>query len=266
MQDIYREFFATHPPPSVTSLDFIEDDSIINICKINSFFDHAYVLNMEHKIDKWTKTENQLKSVGLVAERFIGYNGKQEPHYSEWQNYLRLPITLEELKKTKKKGIAFPGSWAILKSMKRMIIDAIHKNYKKILVLQDDILLHHDFSEKFIAINQSDQFTDWNLLYFGASQHNWNEINILGDFYIPHNTDGAFSVGIHRNCFYSLLKSIDKMCMPFDSGALCDIQDKFPRCFVIYPNIIIADLQNSDIRGSRNNQKQFHWDVKLYNK
>jgi hypothetical protein len=55
---------------------------------------------------------------------------------------------------------------------------------------------------------------------------------------------------------------------PFDSGALRKAAKTFPEeCFVLKPNLVIADVTDSDIRTSRK-QRDFAriagWDLDMY--
>ena len=65
--------------------------------------------------------------------------------------------------------------------------------------------------------------------------------------------DGAFAVAIHHSIYQELIQEITKFNMPFDSGPLKYIQRKYPyQCYVFYPNLIIADITESDCRPGRN--------------
>jgi GR25 family glycosyltransferase involved in LPS biosynthesis len=200
--------------------------------------------------------------------RWSAVDGKESPHYEEWSNYRRSRMTYYERRRYHRKAIGSPGSWAILKSMYAMLKDAIKKKYHSILVLQDDLLFHKRFREKFLEI-PSTVPKNWKLLYIGATQHSWTHAEFRPKYYFPMGTaDGAFAVGIHHSLYKEMLDEIVKFEAPFDSGCLKTIQKRHGRqCLILSPNLVIADIRDSDLRKSRNlvaYGKQFRWDIKDY--
>lgn len=148
----------------------------------------------------------------------------------------------------------------------RVYIDAIKNEYKSILVLEDDIYLHNNFIEELTKIYEKIP-KNWNILYFGGIQKKWTGINTNNLFYGANNTMGAFAYGIRNNAFQflknnslSLLETIDVY------------MQKLPYKYVIYPNLIITNLENSKIHRSRDinfYSKVFKWnlddfDLELY--
>ena len=153
--------------------------------------------------------------------------------------------------------------------MHNMLVNAKRNGYQRILVLQDDTIFHNDFFEEFKSKINVINDEKWKLLYLGASQHEWRSVNILNDYYHPTGTtDGAFAIGIHNSLFDELITEISKFNLPFDSGALWKAQSKHSeQCYVIYNNIIIADLCSSDLRSSRDMNsfsELFHWKLDNY--
>ncbi len=239
------------------------------VITLNYYFNHTYVLNLDRRPDRINTMKKELKKIGIFNwSRFPAVDGKQSPHYEEWQTYRRQRMTQKEKIKYQRKAIGSAGSWAILKSMYLMIKDAIKKNYQTILVMQDDLLFHRNYVAEMLKMPMNIP-KNWKLLYLGATQHNWNHVEMRSHYYFPMGTaDGAFSVGIHCSVFKELLYEIAKFQMPFDSGPLKVIQRHYGRqCIVLYPNLIIADIRDSDLRGSRNLEvfsSKFRWNLKLF--
>lgn len=137
----------------------------------------------------------------------------------------------------------------------RVILDAIKNGYNNILILEDDIYLDDKFFEK--IENILNNIPRWDILYFGASQKKWDNINLNKDnYYDANNTLGTFAYGINKSLFrhltdYSmeLIDSIDKCLQVFHN---------FNRCIVLYPNVIVTNLENSKIHRSR--------DIQIYSK
>ena len=239
---------------------------------VNYYFDKIYVLCLH---GRQNKTEKQLLKHEITNYKlFEGLYGKKSVLCkNEYENYAKkFPVLLNEkqvLNGKKRRAISSVGSWAILKSMYNMITDAKTHNYNRILLLQDDTIFHNNFfnvfKEKVMSIPNS-----WKLLYLGASEYDWSNVKIIDKNYYNAvgKTDGAFAVGIHNSIYDELLESITEFNVPFDSGPLWNIQKKYSKyCYVVYNNIIIADVRSSDLRKSRNiynTANMFKWDLKYF--
>ena len=144
----------------------------------------------------------------------------------------------------------------------RAILDAIKNGYSNILILEDDIYLDDNFFEKIEEIFNN--IPKWDILYFGASQKKWDGINLDSKnvYYNANSTLGTFAYGLNKSLFrplteYSmeLIDSIDKCLQIFHH---------FNSCFVLYPNIIITNIENSKIHRSRDIQiysKIYKWNI-----
>lgn len=236
---------------------------------LNFYFSHTYVLNLDRRPDRLDAMKKALNDIGIYNwTRFSALDGKESPHYDEWCNYRRSRMTYNEKMRYHRKAIGSAGSWAILKSMYKMIKDAMKKKYHSILVLQDDLLVHKNFINEFLKIPATVP-KNWKLLYLGATQHNWNHVEFRPKYYFPMGTaDGAFAVGIHHSLYKEILEEISKFDMPFDSGTLKTLQKRYGRqCIILQPNLVIADIRDSDLRSSRDLDaygKKFRWNIKNY--
>ena len=250
---------------------------------LNNFFDHIYIVNLARRSDRRHMMVHKLTKLKIKAEFFPAEDGASEDNLREFSEYYNNPIDPEkahELEvKLKRKAIFSPGEWGTLKSYRNILKEAIERGFDKILCLEDDTIFAKDFDELF---NQAGLMIpeNWKILYLGASQHTWQENTDLitpadkfdkkspVKYYLPLNTDGVFAVGIRKAAFSYLLSEAGKMNCPFDSGALRSATKTFKgECFVLNPNLIIADVRESDIRIGRN-QSSFaeiaRWDLNLY--
>lgn len=237
---------------------------------INQYFDKIYVLNLDRRPDRMENMVRRLKRWGITNYvRYSAIDGSETPHWEEWKHYTKSKLNRIEKVRYRRKAIGSAGSWAILKSMFHLIRDAQINKYNRILVLQDDVLFHKNFTEEFNKMKDYIPNDKWKLLFLGATQHNWRHVLKSKHYYYPNGTaDGAFAVGIHSSLYDEMIEEILKFDMPVDSGALSRLQKKYLyNSFVIYPNLIIADIRDSDLRSSRdlhNFGKRFKWDPKLY--
>ena len=240
-----------------------------NIDWLHDIFDKVYLLNLDRRKDRYQKMKDRFNYFDIKHfSRFSAIDGSEFIYKNQYLQY-----QLSNKNKGVGKNIPSSGSWAILLSMKNLILDAIRFQYKNILIFQDDLIFIKDFKRKFITMFNHISHLEWKLLYLGVSNHYWNKfkpnINKNSIVYHPNGyCDGAFAVAINHSIFPELLIEIDKMTLPFDSGPLKTIQQRYKdKCFVFYPNLVIADVTNSDCRAGRNQNQlsnKFGWDLSLY--
>lgn len=251
------------------------------LSEVNSYFDHVYVVNLKRRQDRRLEMIQKLTRLNIRAEFFDAVDGYTDENMSEFKEYLESPIDPDKAHaleiKLKRKVIYSAGAWGTLKTYRNLLNDAKKRGFKRILCLQDDAVFARQFEEKFKeAINIVPE--DWKMLYLGASQHGWedgadlikpdNKAEGSLDYYIPLNTDGAFAIGINHTVFDFLMGEIDKMNCSFDAGPMRAATKEFrEECYVIDPNIIIADVKESDIRIARK-QNEFAravgWNMDYY--
>ena len=212
----------------------------------------------------------KLLKYNIRAEIIKAEDGYSQENQAEFLKFFNPAVVkgthpLERL--LNKKMIASPGAWGYLKSYKKIILDAKRNDFHRILCLDDDVIFHHSFEQ---ALNQTLQNIPehWKLLYLGASQHDWNvpgHINYpepvrQNDFpahpyYFPVKTDGSFAVGIDSSVYDEILEEIGRMDGTLDSGPLRSIQQKYiGQCFVLNPNLVVADVSRSDTGAQRDQE------------
>ena len=266
LYNFYYEYFKNNIP----TFDVINKLEIAHN-NINIHFDKIYLINMNKRPDRLSAMVSLFKKEGIYNyKRIEGLDGSKDPIYSDFLKHKeKSRITEYEKKHYNRKALKNPGSLGILRTNKNILLDAHANNYKRILILQDDLIFHKDFYNKCNEIFTGGESYDYKLLFLGASQHRWHNIIIDNkkNYYHPITpTEGAFAVGINMSIYEELLEFINNYYIPIDSGALSYIQKKYPNdCYIMYPNIIIADIRDSDLRGARNFQSvPFKWDISLY--
>lgn len=250
---------------------------------VNQYFDHVYVLNLARRSDRKKSMQKKLKQLGIKAEFINAVDGSKKEIREAYRAYLKIPLLLPDChpleRALKIKVIDSPGAWGYLKTYLNLLKDAKKRKFQRILCLDDDAIFHHKF-ETLFSQNIQQLPTDWKLLYLGASQKDWSipkglsfpkeNGNTQTPFYFPLATDGSFAVGIDSSIFDDLLTAVSAMNCTFDSGALMSIVNKFPTaCYVLFPNLIIADLSESDIRGGKDVQEwanYYKWNLSDYDR
>lgn len=277
-ESIRSKFFIKN----IDILNNIENTSIENYNSKENFLynivDNIYLLNLYRRVDRFNNSVERLNEIGIYNfEQFYAIDGCNKiisTLYSYY--YSKLSLSCKEKNLGYIKYIPSSGSLAILFSMKNMLFDAIRQDYSKILVLQDDIFFIDNFYERLEEQLKIIKNIDWKLLYLGANDRNLrnkgdeelNKIKKNKYYFAEGNIDGAFGVIINNSIFIELIEEIDKFNLPFDSGPLKTIQKKYMKeCIVLYPNLIIADVTESDCRHSRNQQifsKDLLWNLDEY--
>ncbi len=223
---------------------------------INSYFDKIYCLNLDRRIDRWAKVKSEFDRLNILVERWSAIDGEN----LEESNYSQL---INEKKSSKLGKIENKFAMACLLSHLSIIKDAKNNGFKKILIFEDDVIFSNDFSEKIKIILK----LNWKLLYLGSSQFYWHKIDTSEEFYNCHNTLGTFAYAVDISLFDDIINTFEKKTKSVDN-LLSEIQSKHKEeCFTIYPNIVISDVEDSDIRQSTNISKyaeSMKWDLDMF--
>jgi len=169
--------------------------------KINQYFDKIYLLNLQKRSDRLQPSKTRLDSLDIQYEVFFGCDGSVINHlFNKLENgYFTNPNYL---------GCAI--------SHLSIYQDAIHHGYDKILILEDDNLIHSEIHNIFNTI----EIPEWNDLFylgyipltddctmwdyrFGIQGH-----NMLNDhIFRCTNLWGLFSYGIKRNLMVEMIET-----------------------------------------------------------
>jgi len=239
---------------------------VVEHSKLGDIVDETYVINMRDEREKFSLCESQASRFDFEISRWEAIDGNSEPHISNWREYMEKPWNAAD-ENLGRKSIDKPGAWGYLLSMKGIFSDAIAKNHDSIAVFDDDFILSNSFDHRFSKFIELIG-DSWDVAYLGASQWLWdNSEQPNGPHYPPdENTNGTFAVIYRKSVFETILKEIEKMDAPFDAGPLRNVVLGASRgkSFVSFPNFVIANLEKSGIRESRNQiefSKRFGWDL-----
>jgi GR25 family glycosyltransferase involved in LPS biosynthesis len=227
-----------------------EDDHIINL---NTYFDKIYIINLKKDYQtKYLKLKQKTDALNLNVNRFEAINGEQEDYNIKYNYH---PY------------IQNKATYGCLLSHIKIIQEAKDNNYSKILILEDDVKFCNTFIFESCMQNFL-QTKNWKLLYLGASQHLWNDIEYLENHYLANTTWGCFAYAIDSSVYDDILRLNQiNPDWPIDM-IMVEIQNiYFGKCYVLYPNLCIADVTQSDLRDSRDQQiinKQNKWDILTY--
>ena len=195
---------------------------------LKKYFDKIYCINLDRRTDRWDETQTELKKWGLENEvvRYSGIDGN----------------TLKN--ETQIKG----GELGILNTHLKIINESKEKEYKNILILEDDI----EFTEKIKLLDEYMSIVpnDWDMIYFGGNhnKHMGKKINYLNDKIIKlEETYGIHCVAINDSIYDLILNVIDKRKKPIDVY-YADIQKNY-NCYGFNPSIALQRVSYSDIQN-----------------
>ena len=230
--------------------------------KLNEYFDEIYCTNLDSRLDRWTRVSARFKAHGISVRRFSAADGNSADLLHKFS---LIRTRLAKAGKSEPKYLKNSRALGCLISGMQIIEDAKRKGHQKILLFDDDVVFHRDFD---VILSSMTRLPPWKLLYLGCSQHQWEGIEMSGPHtYGAKHTHGTFAVGMDASIFdeiYDLYSEKEKNCDVY----LMEIQDKYPlECPVLFPNLVIADVRESTIRGARSQRahaKRVKWQLADY--
>lgn len=241
----------------------------INYNNLSDFFDKIFVISLENDISQQEIISKYFKNHGIVFEFFYGINGfnNQEcqnlyKQYCEWNFDDIKSHPIEQ--KYKRKLIASPGAFGLLKTYENIFEHSINNKYKNILIFEDDVLFDKDFHKKALSfVNHIQTINEYSMIYFGASHHVWNNpymMNVSNTdiryYEAPYCIDGSFAIAYNHSTFSEILTEIKNYNGPID---LCirNINTKH-KSYVIYPNIAIAETTRPSLITNQSRNLRHH--------
>lgn len=216
--------------------------------KLNDCFDHIYCLTLDRRPERWRKVKQKFKELNIEVERFSAIDGNTLPEG-----------------KIKKYPILNKYAIGCMLSHYKIIENAKKNKYKNILIFEDDVIFHKNFVEEFSK--QIKKIKNWKLLHLGATQTHWDNIEFEDGFYYSLTSLGTFAIGVNESIYEEIL-ALTNINAAIDTKYI-NIQHKhYKECYTFYPNLVIADVSESDIRGHRDEtdfRKMAKWDSSLYN-
>lgn len=231
-------------------------DTIFFEYDVNYYFDKIFIINLDKDVTKWNRMKTVLSKHKINNYiRFPATDGRKEPYLTEWK---MSPY---------KKKITSPGVLGHLYSVLNVTQYCSKMGYKRFLFLEDDVIFAKNFTSDFRRLITSLNGVSWKLLYLGANDTiPRNTANRL--YCAPTNICGSFATGIDSSVYQYIIRVCLRKRMPADNGALNYVIRLFPKnTFIAYPNLVIADVSQSSLRGPRDMikfAKSRHWNLGDY--
>ena len=221
-----------------------EDDNIIDA---NSYFDRVFILNLDRKPERMKAMSAKMKSLKIDFERFSAIDGNN----LEFDNSGFVPG---------RGMIENKYALACLQSHLEIIKMAKEKKYRRILILEDDVMISKNIK---VHLQKIKDIPSWKMLYLGTSQYDWN-LEFGKGFFLCRKSLGTFAYAIDESMYEEIILMLQRQNKSIDN-ILSDIQSAhYGECFAFYPNICVADVSDSDIRESRDNishSEKMRWNL-----
>lgn len=222
-----------------------ENDNYVTKTKtINSMIDKVYLINLDARPDRLFRASRYLNNLHIDYERIAG----KIPKINEFA------------------GITSVGALGCLQSHICVLHDAVKHDYDAILILEDDFVPHKRFLERQDEIFNLLQ-SDADIIYLGCSQHNFGTHEFISHdgYYEAKKSRGTFAYIVKKHMFSVLLRQFEKYDMNADVSM--EYIQEMHKCYVIYENLMIADLNDSNISTRRDIYKyatKFGWNNQNY--
>lgn len=233
----------------------------------NHIVDNIYVVSLKRDIYKYNILKTKLCKLRIRHERFNAvdglncideFNKELLKRDTREKNHLNILINKTI---TQRKGLFRSyGSYGILKTMIALLEDARKKEYKNIIVLQDDLYFHKNFIYLFNKYINKFVNDGSNIVWLGGNQPSWSWSNIIiqDTLYKPNNsTYGAYAVLINHNMFNPLIEKLEQKELPADA-VLNRTAQNYDKCFVMYPGLIIPDVSYSSTGMKNRTNEEFY--------
>ena len=241
-------------------------DSMDNFLKKNLKIYDILVINLERRKDRLKYMKFKLKNQGIhdyqIFKAVDGYTSENKKIYNNIN---------------KNQGnINSNGAVGHLLTYRKITTKYINdKNFKdnqKILLLEDDIYFHKEFNK--LIKNHLTIINNCDIVYVGATQHRWENIKFTDSYYNvvkKYPIYGTFCIILNKK----ILKLINNelSCNPINYKYTTDyllwklIHKHNLNAKVIFPNLVIADVSESDNMGPRNMNllsKKLKWNIDNY--
>lgn len=231
----------------------------------------VFVINLERRKDRARTMIKTFARYNIRTTLWPAIDGQSESIQNVYHNYL-------ECTKKNKKRYLTAGAFGLMCSYTKLLHHCLKHRYAYVYIFEDDVRMHKHFDKE---IHRAPGLLgEFDVVLLGANQQKWEGISIDTDrglYAITGDrrtwTYGMFGVLLSRRAmkkFYAKLMSVPlwKHEYPIDCMMNQLLADTSLEGCVLYPNIVIADLTDSDLREARDMDKWsaiLRWNLVDYN-
>ena len=231
-------------------------------CNINKI-SKVYIINLKRRFDRLIMMKFKLEQMGIynyeIVEAVDGYTDKNKILYQKYKDNVMLNNNLFY----DKPQVNSEGAYGLLLTYRKLLYNI--ENNKNIIIFEDDIVFHKNFYENLFKYD-SNFFLTNDIIYLGANQSRWNEeiessitnynyYNVCKKKYYWNY--GTYSMILTPKIINLIKIKLDDM-LSYDLLTI-DIllwhiitnNNNNIRSKILYPNVIIPQLKESDNMGPR---------------
>lgn len=245
--------------------------------------DQVYLLYLDSHKERLVKAVMEMNRYGIEVRPFPGIDGKRsrlaKKNLEEYKkNDVRVPTNatrhLSFSRRNMWKQKLTPAVFAYLHSQLAILKDALKKEYKKILIFDDDVYFCN-FFEAFLLMLHEKLPSRYKICHLGVSEYNISKKKIDRSFLSIYNpvspfTCGSFAVIYDREIIPEIIKALTEFSGPYDIVTLGHIYSLHPHdCFAPSKSLCCPDVTHSLIMDDRDNKKHSNlmlWDTKYYDR
>jgi len=208
---------------------------------MKKYFDKIYCINLDRRNDRWDQTIKELNKWGFSdVERYSAIDGNT-------------------IDRTKYNSTLNNGELGLVLTNINIINEAKEHGFKRILILEDDIVFTSEIERISDYINLLPK--DCDMLYFGGN-HN-THMNVIPPITINekvcklHSTFTTHCVGINESMYPVVINTLNSLNSPLDV-AYTELQKKY-NVYSFYPAIALQRVGYSDIQ---NGVRDYNWLIK----
>ena len=223
---------------------------------LNKSFDKIFIINMESDfirkkniliLDDYNISYNYVNAITQDNSSIKDFCDKQSQQYKsiDYSTYSNQSICL---------------------ALSNLLIlnYCIHNNIKKILILEDDFLLHKNFKQ-LLSKNLDNLPNNWNILWLGSKQGDISSSTKYNDNWnLPNNqTWGTHAYGLN-NCIREIKEEYSKFNLPIDLSISMKLNNL--KKYVCRENIIITECDGKIINslGHKDTYDLWKWKQQDY--
>lgn len=201
---------------------------------LKEYFDKIYCINLDRRKDRWEETIKELDKWGISdeVERYSAVDG----------SLLENPYKVNN------------GELGLIETHLKIIKEAKDKNYKNVLILEDDI----EFTDEIKNINNYFAMLPkkWDILWFGANhnKHMGNKINLINEKIIKCNKAYSTHCIAFNNSIYDLVIELLLRRQKAVDVYYSEIQNGYD-CYSFHPSIALQRASYSDIQNKNQDNK-----------
>ncbi len=215
------------------------DTNIVDSNIVDSIFDKIFIINLDERQDRWEKCLEQLVSHNIKNyERFSAIKPSGKLEYKTYNKILN-----KNLKYNKK---YITGVVGCKLSHYTIIKIAKERNYKQIMILEDDFQFSSNFNQTISDNTNNICNLDWKMLYFGGNYLRIFSQPITSTIYRSTSVNTTHAYAIKNVLFDTIINNSLNSGMEIDCYYRLYIHQKHKTiCFK--PSIITQRASFSDI-------------------